>query len=260
MNRKIFIALLVGLFLAGCASNKRVSNAYKKGKNDQSIESDQVMRLKVYRAVDSAVNATIQSRLVVHDTIILPAKESINGFRDGKPDPDFVFKAEFNLKNMIGYPVLKNKFFLLSPVYKDSTQYFDQDKKVYYWEYTTKTFSVYVPIDHYNVIVQKKKNSVVIYARWFKLSENGDMVDLNSKEAGTSVLAGIHYTDPGIDIKFKPAVYEPEQSKDPVGNVKEKPKDDGKNTPSKIVVNPCPNTPNCALLRKKLNPKTCNCE
>jgi hypothetical protein len=251
MKQKLFLFAMVAILLASCATKKKVARAYEAGREAGAVLTEQSMNAKLNQVMDSMANL---NKTIIHDTVT----KTVNiGGSDkkptDKPTKDYVYKADFSVANLIGYPELDGKFYRISPIYVDSVRYYDQAKKFYFYKKTEKSFDIYVPIDDYNAIKQKK-GTVTIYAVWMKLCGK-DMRSFDSKEDGISVLGGTNYSSVGVVIPFKPATVKKDPKSEPDKQVKTDPKKVADTDNS-----PCPNAPNCAILGKTLNVETCNCD
>ncbi len=256
MKQKLILFAMAAILLASCASNKKVARAYEDGRKEGKDITENLAKVRMNQVMDSMAQL---KETVIHDTVtkIVNVGGSTKKPTD-EPSKEYVFQANFSLENFIGYPELNGKFYRVSPVYTDSTRHYDQTKKVYFNKYEKKKFDIYIPIEDYNIIKQKGKKIVTIYASWMKLCGNEmHSFDFKGSEC-IDVLGGIHYSDPGVKIDFKPAKVKEEVKTEPGDN---KTKIDPKKVVDLKDIGPCSNPPDCTLLwPKTLNLETCNCE
>lgn len=254
MKQKILLFAMSAILLASCVSKKKVARAYQEGKRDGRDLAVNENIKKLNQVMDS-MSELKETTITVHDTLVKTVEVVVPNKSAQQPSKDIVLKADFDFDHFIGYPELNNKFFTVSPTYVDSVLVTSKNNVPVY-AYMDKSIDVYIPVDDYNILKQKKK-VVTIYANWRKLcGEQMHTFDYKGNDC-VYVLAGIKYSNPGVKVNFTPATIKEDP---PAVN----PSSQTKTDPGKAVINnsaKCPNPPDCSLLwPKTLNPETCNCE
>ena len=251
MKQKIFLFAMLAILLASCASKKKVARAYEDGKRDGKdlAVNESIKRLN--QVMDSMADLK-ETTITIHDTLTKTVEVVVPNKSSQQPSKDMVLKADFDFDQFIGYPELDNRFFTVSPTYVDSVLVTSKNNVPVY-AYMDKSIDVYIPVDDYNILKQKKK-VVTIYANWRKLcGEEMHTFDYKGTDC-VYVLAGIKYSSPGIKINFTPATIKEDP---PVGDPGIQTKTDpGKKTTQGTR---CPNPPDCAILGKTLDETNCNC-